>query len=140
MASIGIYTYNGIVVRYADNASIPPDPRNTDYQKILEAIANGDTIDPYVPPVPSTDPKDYPLTDMQLRLGLLASGLSLETIEAKIKSIPDPVQRQTFWTYWDRSATVKWDDTITQQLIAFVGINITDAATMWLKAKDIVTA
>ena len=87
-------------------------------------------------PAPRT-PSMFPLSDLQLRLGLIAAGKSVETIEAQIKSITDPVQRQTFWAYWDRATTVRWDSTEMQALLAFVGIPVADAAVMWMAAVNI---
>jgi len=37
---------NGIVVRRADGANIPPDEDNGDYQRYLEWLAAGNTPDP----------------------------------------------------------------------------------------------
>jgi hypothetical protein len=56
-----IYTIidTAIIKRDADNAFIPVDEANTDYQAYLAWLAEGNTPNPYVPPppsVPSTAP------------------------------------------------------------------------------------
>jgi hypothetical protein len=47
------------VCRVADNAFIPDDPANRDYQEYLTWCETGNTPDPYVPP-PTPEPE--PLT------------------------------------------------------------------------------
>ena len=46
----GTYTKDGMIIRASDNACIPPDPVNRDYQAALAAVAAGDTIAAYVAP------------------------------------------------------------------------------------------
>ena len=44
------------IVRDADQAWIPADPANTDYQAYLAWLAEGNTPNPYVPPPPAPEP------------------------------------------------------------------------------------
>ena len=45
------------ILRLADNAFIPAEPTNIEYQEYLDWVAAGNTPEPYVPPVvpPATD-------------------------------------------------------------------------------------
>jgi hypothetical protein len=57
------------ITRISDGASIPKDTANTDYARYLEWIAEGNTPDPYVPPVPTyaeLRAKAYPKLEDQL--------------------------------------------------------------------------
>ena len=46
------------ILRLADNACIPAEPANIDYQEYLDWVAAGNTPEPYVPPVGAT-PTDW---------------------------------------------------------------------------------
>jgi len=45
-------TASDTIHRLTDNAFIPPDPANTDYQQYLEWVSEGNQPLPYVPPTP----------------------------------------------------------------------------------------
>jgi hypothetical protein len=52
-------THHGSIQRLTDNASIPPDPANTDYANYLDWLAAGNTpepADPLPPPVYTCSP------------------------------------------------------------------------------------
>jgi len=69
------YTLTGspMIIRDADNAFIPPDEANTDYQAYLAWLADGNTPNPYVPP-----PEPAPLTPQEK---LAAAGLSVAELK-----------------------------------------------------------
>jgi hypothetical protein len=70
-----IYTIidTAIIKRDADNAFIPVDEANTDYQAYLAWLAEGNTPNPYVPP-----PEPAPLTPQEK---LAAAGLSVDELK-----------------------------------------------------------
>lgn len=87
--------------------------------------------------IPTPDPSEFPLTDRQLRLGLIMNGISLEVIDAAINSIADPTQRAVAKVWWDRSISIEWNHVMTQTLIELVGITQEQAAAMWIAARNI---
>jgi hypothetical protein len=52
-----ITNYDG-VLRYVDNATVPPDPANRDWQTYLQYVADGGTTDPA--PAPPEPPPPAP--------------------------------------------------------------------------------
>jgi len=62
-----------LIKRLSDNAFIPQDPANTDYQQYLEWVSQGNE-----PLPPDPEPTPEPLTPEQK---LQASGLSIEELK-----------------------------------------------------------
>jgi len=92
-------------------------------------------IEPYEPPA-AHGPEHFPLTARQLRLGLIRNGYSLASVQAAIDNISNPAQRDEAQVYWEFSTVVHWDHQTTQALLALSGIDPSDAAAMWMAAKD----
>jgi len=69
-------TTGDTIFRLTDNASIPPDPANTDYQAYLRWLEDGNTPLPADEPDPIPEPE--PLTAQQK---LEASGLTVEELK-----------------------------------------------------------
>lgn len=49
------FTQTTNIKRLSDGASIPPDPRNADYQHFIGWVEAGNTPEPYTPPQPTAD-------------------------------------------------------------------------------------
>lgn len=82
MANIGTYTVDGGVRRASDGAFIPLDPANSDYQAILAALAKGDTIAPYVPPIIDLNAVDIQtINDALTQPGSIVRALGLLTLQ-----------------------------------------------------------
>ena len=81
------------VIRIADNACIPPDPLNKDYQDYLVWLDDGnEPLPPDVQPVLIPDS----ISMRQARLALLGAGL-LDDVNASISSMTQSVQIE--WEY-----------------------------------------
>jgi len=66
-------TTGNAILRTADNAFIPPDPANTDYQTYLEWLEAGNT------PEPAPEPE--PVPELTPAEKLAASGLTVEELK-----------------------------------------------------------
>jgi len=64
---------NDLILRLADNAFIPPDPANTDYQAYLAWLEAGNT------PEPAPEPE--PVPELTPAEKLAASGLTVEELK-----------------------------------------------------------
>jgi hypothetical protein len=67
------FTQGDTILRLADNAFIPPDPANTDYQAYLEWVAAGNT------PEPAPEPKPAPVLTTEQKLE--AAGLTVAELK-----------------------------------------------------------
>lgn len=87
--------------------------------------------------VAAGSPSAHPLSDRQLRIGLIMAGFDLANIQAAIDAIPDAAQRAVAQVWWDRSILIHWEHPMTQNLIGLVGLTPEQASAMWMAAKDL---
>ena len=66
-------TQGDTILRLADNAFIPPDPANTDYQEHLAWVAEGNT------PEPAPEPEPAPVLTTEQKLE--AAGLTVAELK-----------------------------------------------------------
>lgn len=87
---LGTADPNGPVIRTADNASIPSDPANADYQIYLAWVADGGVPDPYVEPPP---PVPQQVSNRQFYQQAAVDSLisQNDALEAMSGTLPGPV-------------------------------------------------
>ena len=66
-------THNDAILRTADNAFIPKDPGNRDYQEYLKWLAEGNT------PLPAPEPEPVPVLTTEQKLE--AAGLTVAELK-----------------------------------------------------------
>lgn len=110
---------NEIVRKYGGDFTVeaPPEP------------------EPEPEPIPEI-PASYPLSNRQLRLGLIRHGIGLSAVAATIAAIADETARDEATVWWEYSDLIHWDHPMTQTLIGLMGIPLANAEAMWMVAKD----
>lgn len=148
---VAILDENGSVVETRDLGPVPVGckpgfvlPLEDDKPELGKDQAHGDpTFDVLEDkvirhwPVIDLGPVNFPLSPLQLRLGIINAGTPLSVVEGTLAAITDQAQRETAQTWWQFANPIYWDHPVRQQLTALVGLSEEQAAAMWMKAKDI---
>lgn len=87
-------------------------------------------------PAPAPPHEDgYPvLTAVQVRLGLLGAGITIQQVDAVIAAIPDVTAREQASTYWEYSITMRRNHPLVGQLAAALGLSSEQVDAMWQAA------
>lgn len=86
---------------------------------------------PYVAPPPPPPPA---LTRRQLRLGLLAGGITTAQVEATIAAISDPIARETAQIEWADASTYERSHPLVDQIGLALDLTPEQIDAMWFAA------
>lgn len=85
-----------------------------------------------------TDGQGFPvLSAVQLRLGILAAGLTLEGVDAAIAGIEDPMQRVRVQTYWEFATQFERSHPLVAGMVGLLGLTEQQADELWRAAGGI---
>ena len=122
-------TDSSTIIRLADNACIPADPKNTDYAEYLTWLAAGGVPEPA--DIPDTVIPDT-VTMRQARLALLSAGL-LSAVNAAIAALPEP-QKSAAEIEWEYSQEVQRHNGLVVQLAPVLGLAENDLDQLFIDA------
>lgn len=120
------------VIRISDGASIPVDPKNTDYQNVLEWLADGNELTPYS----ELDPTPKSVTRRQARQALALAG-KLALVQPAIENISDPLQKSLAQIEWDDSTHFERDRPLLIQLAYSIGLSDSDIDDLFILADTL---
>lgn len=83
-------------------------------------------------------PKPASVTPAQIRLWLIAHGISLETVSQMIAAIPDEATRAAAQVRWEYGLVVLREDPLVQQMGAALGLTVDQMDAAFLAASQIV--
>lgn len=75
-----------------------------------------------------------PLTSRQLRLGLVANGISLSSVEAAIDAIEDETEREMARIEWEYATTFERSHPLIEQVGSALGLTPEQIDDMWAEA------
>jgi len=117
--------YQAFIVDIEKNSYIPIDSANSDYQKYLAWLSEGNTPEPAdIPPVVIPT-----LTMRQARLALLDAGL-LDEVEAAITTPENRI-------WWDYSTTVERSHPLVNAVLAALGKTESEIDSMFIDASTL---
>ena len=126
------WTADGAIAAVIDGEQwvVPDDMGNRHRQMIAEWEAQGNTIEPHVPP-----PEPLrPLTARQLRLALVTKGISLSSVKAAIDAIEDETDREVARIEWEHATTFERSHPLIEQVGAALGLTPGQIDDMWAEA------
>lgn len=104
-------------------------------QAIEDWQNDGNEVAPYVAPPEPTDEElraaMAPLTARQLRLGLIANGLTLASVQAAVDGISDPTEREIAQVEWEYATTFERTHSLISQIGAALSLTHEQIDTMW---------
>lgn len=132
------YTEAGFILAVIDGQelTVPDVPGNRHGDMLAAWEAEGNTIAPYEPPAPSTDPHDYPLSPYQFRAMLKIADIEAIIVQA-IADIADPAARAVAEAKLDYALSYQRADPLFAMLAPIVGLTDAQIDGLWLQAKDL---
>lgn len=116
-----------------DTFGIAPDVRNA----VEEWISQGNTPEPYTPPSPEEVRASMPpLTARQFRLGLVGNGISLDSVQEAINSIPSETDRAVAQVEWEFATSFVRTHPLISQIGAELSLSPEAIDAMWMAALD----
>lgn len=105
------------------------------FGRAVHAAAVAGTVSPYTAP-PDPTPEEQraampTLTARQLRLGLIANGITLASVQSAIDGITDPTEREVAQVEWEYATTFERTHSLISQIGSALNLTPEEIDTMW---------
>ncbi len=101
-------------------------------QAVAEWIDAGNPVAPYVPPTTEDLRASMPpLSARQLRLGLIANGITLASVQTAVDGIADPTAREIAQVEWEYATTFERTHSLISQIGTALNLTPEEIDTMW---------
>lgn len=136
------YTETGsiAIIDHGEELVVPDDPLNRHRRLIADWEAEGNTIPPYAPPTMTDEEKRAAmpsLTARQFRLGMIASGITLASVQAAVDGIVDPTERAIAQVEWEYATQFERLHPLIMQLSGSLGLTAEQVDAMWQSATSL---
>lgn len=125
----------------AEYGVVPEDTFGMAPQVVLAVadwIAEGKPIVPYAPPTQAELRAAMPpLSARQLRLGLIANGITLASVQAAVDGISDPTEREIAQVEWEYATTFERTHSLISQIGTAMSLTPEQIDTMWEAAVSL---
>lgn len=119
----------------AEYGVVPEDTFGMAPQVVLAVadwIADGNPIVPYTPPTQEELRASMPpLSARQLRLGLIANGITLASVQSAVDGITDPTAREIAQVEWEYATTFERTHSLISQIGSALNLTSEEIDTMW---------
>lgn len=132
------YTSNNLIEAVIDGVQciVPNDMANRHRQAIATWEANGNTISPYTPPAPSTDPNTYELQPWQFWATVEMNNLTTQ-INDVIAAMTDANAKAIAQAKLNHMKIYQRSDPLFDQIGTAIGMTSAQIDALWLQAKDL---
>lgn len=126
-------TFTTAEITDAGYVEAPPQPAYDAATHSLGWDGSNWTLDE-LPPV---EPHYAPLSARQLRLGLIAAGISIASVDGAIASIPDASDREIATVEWEYASQFERDHHLIEMIGSSLGMTIEQINAAWLAAAGL---
>lgn len=126
-------TFTAAEIADAGYVKAPPQPEYDASTHSLGWDGSNWTLDE-LPPVA---PHYAPLSARQLRLGLIAAGISIASVDAAIAAIEDNADREVALVEWEYASQFERDHHLIEMIGSALGMTVEQIDAAWLAAQGV---
>lgn len=123
---------------WRDDMIAPADPVPEGKVVLSRSVQRVSGVVQWVNEVADNPGRDMiPLTARQLRLGLIAAGVTLPSVDASISAIEDPTDREIATVEWEYASQFEREHPLIHQIGDALGMTVEKINAAWLAAMEL---